>query len=37
MDMIFYDIIYAVQSIINIALMIILIKAIKIYIRRGGV
>ena len=37
MNHIIFDIIYVVQSIINVALMVIAIKAIKIYIRRGGV
>ena len=34
---IIYDVIYIASSIIKIALMVIAIKAIKIYIRRGGV
>ena len=37
MNHIIFDIIYVVQSIINVALMVVAIKAIKIYIRRGGV
>ena len=37
MEMIFYDVIYIESSIIKIALMVVAIKAIKIYIRRGGV
>ncbi len=37
MNHIIFDIIYIVQSIINVALMVVAIKAIKIYIRRGGV